>query len=1278
MWIGLNDAANPGTLVWSSGLTNVFYANWANGLPLNCDATRNYTAILNNNTNAPGLWYRASNNGFVCGSTQTNLIYGVVEVTQLQTNGVQFWVSVTNSPGTTNSLVSSNGCLYADLVDVSNITHEIFSAPGLIQSNVYQHVALTFSTNSGIAALYLNGTNVATTNLFMTNGVIVPFVPKTSGDVLLGRDMSLATNNFYGGKMDEMSIYARALSDSEIRAIYEVSNLSTNRSVGKFDPSVTPAEGLAEAQVTFNGVTNTIFGGNSAWQQQGFTFTAVTNSVPLQFTGVEPGMLLDSFNVAVAPVGNLYYLPEQSLAELAGASAYGTWTLEVWDNRIGAVSTNAQLVNWQLQFVLQTNVLAAPLPVVPQDPTTITVPPGQTVTLSVAVPSWANFATNILVSATAPVDLFFNQTAAPTGAVPPDTQLLAASTNGIGNPVLVANNPPNVPSTPPLLPGQTYYLGVRNSGAHAVTAVVEVDYDITTLTNGVPVSSVLNTNDTVRYFDFDVSSNAFEATFQLLRLSSNADLVVRKGPPLPTLLSSDYGSFKPTNADENIYVLTNSSPVPLSAGRWYLGVFKRDAGPVNYTVLAKESDATNGTSGYTIIDLTNGVPFNFTASPGAALTNFFRFGVTNNPSLTNAPGVRFEIYNLTGNGDLTLQTDAPPFAPPFFQSSQEPGAISELIYVRTNGVLTNLAADWYLGVPDNETNSIAFTILAVIDTNIFAAFPGAEGAGAGALGGRGGDVYHVVNLNDSGEGSLRYGITSFIGTGAANTPGTGTTTLGGGSVTNSFGARTIVFDVSGTILLQSPLVITNSYLTIAGQTAPGGGITVAGDMTTVQSAHDVVIRYVRFRPGYLTPGNDPAPVDSLQFTNVSDAVADHISASWSTNEIISSLNSSNVTVQWSMIADSLNNTNAPHGYGSVLRYGNGALSFHHNLYADNYNASPRLGDNLQLDFVNNVIYDWGTNAGFSLDDGTNNPFGFTNELNYEANYLIAGQDSKMTNIAFWGGTTNTWIFQTNNFIDGNKNGILDGDDIGWNIFTNNFTKFGVPFALPQVTIDEAFLAYERVLDFAGAAMDKRDAVDTNIAGKVRSQTGVIIATPSSLPVLNSAPQPLDTDQDGIPDYWETTLGEYPTNYSADADRDLDGYTDLEEYMNWLAAPHALTVTNTPVSVDLLALCGKTGRLSFSVTNGVNGFVYLTNVLGSVTNTGPFSNSIAVFTPTNTVRRNQIYGFASFGFFVTNNDTVAYFGPVTVSVMVSAVPVLYGSVTGLTNNAPRQIPSSILR
>jgi hypothetical protein len=420
--------------------------------------------------------------------------------------------------------------------------------------------------------------------------------------------------------------------------------------------------------------------------------------------------------------------------------------------------------------------------------------------------------------------------------------------------------------------------------------------------------------------------------------------------------------------------------------------------------------------------------------------------------------------------------------------------------------------------------------------------------------------------------------------------------------------------------------------------------------------------------------------DALRLTNASDVVADHISTSWSTNNLVSVLGSTNVTVQWSIMADSL--TKNLHGYGSRLRYGNGALTFHHNLYADNYNASPRLGDNLQLDFVNNIVYNWGLNAGFSTNETLlDDPRGFTNELNYVGNYLIAGSNSVMTNIAFWSGTTNTWIYQTNNFMDSNTNGILDGADTGWFMFTNHYTPFQTPFPPLAVGIDEAYQAYERVLDFAGPAMDKRDAADTNIVSKVRTQTGALVSSAGTLPALNSTPPYLDTDQDGIPDFWEITFGTDPfTPSNNNLASDGSGYTDLEEYDNWLAGPHALTVTNTPAGVDLMQLFGKTGNLSFSVTNAVNGSVYLTNVLNytnvlgvvsAVTNTGTFSNSFAIFTPTNDFGGGTNYGYASFDVYVTNNETIAYFGPVTVSVVVSKIPVAINSnfppvIINLTN------------
>jgi subtilisin-like proprotein convertase family protein len=1413
LWIGFTNSGLNTPYGWASGETNVTYTNWLATQPLNTDGIRNYTAILSPTNAIPGLWVLADNNGFIYGSPATNRMYGVVEVNDIPTNGVQFWISGTNwTPGITNVL---QGCLYANIVDTNYVSHQIFSAAGLLSTNMYQHVALTYNTNSGIAALYLNGTNVATTNL----GV---FVPKTDGDMLIGWDMSRYTNNFYGGEMDEMSLYSRALSHAEISAVYNVSAGTTNRLIGKFDPSVTPAVGLAEALVAFGPSSNVIYGVNNQWEVNSFTFTATTNSMPLTISGIEPGILLDSFVVNEAPETNLYYLPEQALELLTGNSAYGNWTLQVWDNRAGAYVTNvAQLVNWQLSFVLESNaVVSASLP--PQTPVTTTVPSGQIVYYSVTVPAWAHFATNILVSSSLPVDLWFNQTNPPTGSNPNDYSLLSGVTSGIGYPILATNGVP--PANLPLLPGQTYYLGVRNNNGESATVVLEVDYDILALTNGAPFTGVItNEYDPVRYYAFDISSNAYEATFQLLQLSGNADLVVQKSVPLPELASSDYGSFGVGNLDEDIYVLTNSSPVPLSAGRWYLGVFRRDSGPINYSVLAKELDYTNLVSP-TIISLVNGVPFNFTAGPGAALTNFFRFHATNSiVGGTNYPlrGLRFELYNLTGDGDLTVQTNAAPLAPPFFQTSQNSGRNPELIFIGTNSMLTNLAADWYLGVPNKGTNLVNFTLIAEIETNLFfPAFPDAQGAGGSAMGGRFGSVYHVTTNGDAIPaipGSLRAAI----------------------NATN----RTVVFDIGGTITLASPLVITNSYLTIAGQTAPGGGITVAGNMTAVQSAHDVIIRDVRFRPvnvvanpvvawsngfeggvngtpaagsyfaggwyvdfgsvDWLTsttvgsaydgswyidldgsaaggvstnittvPGQAymlsfayarnpdsilgafgfPANIyipkanvlidggvltnvvtdytntwpnlewktmscwftatspstslafysldissgttgvlldavklstnvmtavaesgDSLQFLNTSNVIADHISASWSANNLMSVLNSSNVTVQWSIMADSLYQTNNLQATGSLLREGAGTLSFHHNLYADNYSGSPRLGDNLTLDFVNNIIYNWGFRPG--LTGGTNDIFdystnGCTNQLNYVCNYLIAGPDTAIfatnyaiTNIAFFGGVTNSlaanWIFQTNNSIDSDTNGILNGADTGWGMFTNQYTRLSRAFPTPPVPTDEAFLAYERVLDFAGVDLAQRDSVDTNIVTNVRYQTGRIIATPGSLPTLTTTLPFLDTDRDGIPDFWEDT---FTTNLvftpSNNNDRDGDGYTDLEEYNNWLAVPHALTTVTNAVGVDLYQLCGESGHLAFAVTNGIHGLVCLTNVLGSVTNTGAYSNSIAWFTPTNSATGGTNYsGYASFGFYVTNLDTEAYFGPVTVSVVVSAVPIL---------------------
>ncbi len=408
------------------------------------------------------------------------------------------------------------------------------------------------------------------------------------------------------------------------------------------------------------------------------------------------------------------------------------------------------------------------------------------------------------------------------------------------------------------------------------------------------------------------------------------------------------------------------------------------------------------------------------------------------------------------------------------------------------------------------------------------AFPGAEGFGANAVGGRGGDVYHVTNLNDSGPGSLRYGIQT------------------------AAGPRTIVFDVSGTIFLQSALAINKPYLTIAGQTAPGTGITIAGWGVTISRTHDVILRYLRFRPGDLSCTRMQG--DSLSVDRSTDVIIDHISASWSIDETLSVTNSDRVTVQWSFITESLDRSchaEGAHGYGSLLRYGDGRLTFHHNLYAHHRSRNPRLGDDLSLDFVNNVIYNYGVDAGYSGADSEGVP-----RMNFVANYVIAGPSTSAAGRwrAFRGGGVNTQIYQRDNLIDGNLNGIRDGVDIGWTMFLGSYSRASDRFEFPQVETDDAGTAYRRVLGEAGCSL-VRDPVDARIISEVMCEGGRIIDSQEQVggwPELVGRPAALDTDQDGMPDAWEREHGLDPQDPTDGRLARSDGYTNLERYLNELA------------------------------------------------------------------------------------------------------------------------------
>ena len=455
------------------------------------------------------------------------------------------------------------------------------------------------------------------------------------------------------------------------------------------------------------------------------------------------------------------------------------------------------------------------------------------------------------------------------------------------------------------------------------------------------------------------------------------------------------------------------------------------------------------------------------------------------------------------------------------------------------------------------------------------AFPGAEGFGAFTPGGRSGTVYHVTNLGNSGSGSFRDAV----------------------SVAN----RTIVFDVSGTIFLSSDLSINRNNLTIAGQTAPGDGITLKGRLTTVRNTHDVIVRYIHCRAG---DTNCPSfQGDAFDVDTAQNVIADHVSASWSIDEALSVTTSTNITIQWCMITEPLLSSchvKGAHGYGSLLRYGKGGLSFHHNLYAHSFSRNPRLGDSIHLDFVNNVLYNWEDQSGYNEDDTADNPSGYTNFLNYVNNYLVAGPDgtsSAKISRAFQANVPNPafcQIYQSSNLIDSNKNGVLDGVDLDWTafrgVYTTNFTRF----AFPQVSTDDATTACVRVLSSVGASV-VRDTLDTTIVNDVINGTGAIINSQNQVggwPILNSLPAPTDTDGDGMPDYWETALGLNPTVANDRNGLTADGYTRLEGYLNWLAAPHARARTNSVAYVDLQQYTAGVQSPAYTVFNASNGVVAL--------------------------------------------------------------------------------------
>jgi lysophospholipase L1-like esterase len=428
------------------------------------------------------------------------------------------------------------------------------------------------------------------------------------------------------------------------------------------------------------------------------------------------------------------------------------------------------------------------------------------------------------------------------------------------------------------------------------------------------------------------------------------------------------------------------------------------------------------------------------------------------------------------------------------------------------------------------------------------AFPGAEGAGRFALGGRGGAVFHVTHLGDSGPGSLRAAV-------------------------EARGPRTVVFEVSGTIRLQSPLVVRHGRLTIAGQTAPGDGITLR-DQPFEIAADDVVVRFIRSRLG------DESGVDGDAIGVVAGhrIMLDHVSASWSTDEALSlsarfdtpERSFGDVTVQWSFITESLNRNAAKqgeaHGFGTLLRAGRGArISLHHNLWALHLDRMPRPGNWLKpevdpqgavFDFRANVFYGWGRDrAGYNLDStNTRSTYRFTD------NAYLSGPMSTGA-LAFEESSAEAHAYFARNAM----NGVIPADPRSLVRAHPKHLPDGLPpgYWLTEppdngaVRPDSADVAQDLVLARAGASL-VRDLVDLRIAQHVRQRGGRLIDSQREVggwPALQSLPAPKDADRDGLPDAWETAHGLDPADGRDGARFDpATGTTPLERYLAELVEP----------------------------------------------------------------------------------------------------------------------------
>lgn len=465
------------------------------------------------------------------------------------------------------------------------------------------------------------------------------------------------------------------------------------------------------------------------------------------------------------------------------------------------------------------------------------------------------------------------------------------------------------------------------------------------------------------------------------------------------------------------------------------------------------------------------------------------------------------------------------------------------------------------------------------------AFPGAEGYGRFAIGGRGGKVVEVTNLNDSGPGSLRY------------------------AVEIEQGPRTIVFNVSGVIELKSRLVVGDRYVTIAGQTAPGKGIVISRAPVGL-TGDDGIIRFLRVRIGA------GRTYDGMGLTGANYSIIDHCSISWTIDESFSSRGAHHITLQNTLISEALNvaghskyQDGKMHGYAATI--GGDIGSFHHNLLAHNFGRNWSMGGGLngngyytgKLDIRNNVVYNWGhraTDGGANQVNFVNNYYkpGAATTFFYALNAQHEGVGLGKQQYYFDGNVMGGY-FDESNQEEGRKTTITNNEIVNYETFVDQ------PFFPSYVETQSAREAYKRVLSDVGSnrPLDQHDqriiqeTLDSTYTytGELSKLGGMIdtekdVGGMEDYP-LEQRPENWDTDHDGLPNWWEQAKGFNLNSAKGDfsdsnADPDKDGYTALEDYLNWLAQPHYKLKVGEKLNLEANDFFrGFTKDLTYSIEEG---------------------------------------------------------------------------------------------